>query len=326
MYKIIIPSAILLFSLVSCGDSDPDYDATGSFQCEERIISAEATGKILRLDITEGQRLTAGQTVGQIDPTALVLQEEQMQASIQAIGQKTTEAGPQIEVLRSQLSSQQSQTATLQQQIKVLDKEITRFENLVAADAVPRKQLDDLLGQKSVLQKQLQAAQTQTQVTRAQMQSAQQSVDIQNRAVTSEVTPNQKRLDLIRKQIKDATITNDVAGTVTSQLAYEGEFTAIGKPLYKIANLADIYLMAYISGDQLAQVSIGQKVRVFTDDGEGGYAEGEGTIRWISDQAEFTPKTIQTKDERANLVYAIKISTPNDGRYKIGMYGQVLFN
>jgi HlyD family secretion protein len=174
------------------------------------------------------------------------------------------------------------------------------------------------------LEKQWSAAESQAEVIKAQIRAAKAGVQIQNTGILSEELPAQKRLELIEKQMLDGAVLNQYAGTVLAQYAREGEFTAIGKPLYKIADLSEIYLRAYITGDQLPQVKLGQEMKVLTDDGQGGYHETTGTISWISDKAEFTPKTIQTKAERANMVYAVKVKVKNEeGRYKIGMYGGV---
>lgn len=322
---IIIQAAAIAFLFTSCGNSNVDYDASGSFEAIERTISAEATGKIKTLNIEEGQLLKAGDIIGSIDVSNLNIQSAQVQSSINAINKKTGDASAQILILESQLKTQAGQTAAVQQQFDNIAKEVVRFQKLVKANAVPQKQLDDLIGQKLVLQKQLSATQIQAEVIKAQIQAAKTNTNIQNRAILSEVEPNQKRLELIQKQIKDGVIVNGYNGTVTSKIAYDGEFTAIGRPLYRIADLSNITLRAYVSGNQLPLIKLNQEVIVRTDDGNGGFKETKGVINWISSKAEFTPKTIQTKDERANLVYAIKIKVENDGAYKIGMYGEIKF-
>lgn len=321
----IVLIATVALLVASCSNSDKGYDASGSFEAIERTISAEATGKIKTLNIEEGQLLKAGEVIGSIDVSNLSIQSEQVKSSINAINQKTNDPAAQISILRSQLITQESQTAALEQQLANLEKEVKRFQNLVDANAVPQKQLDDVTGQQLVMQKQLDAAQTQAGVIKAQIGAAKTNVNTQNRAILSEVEPNQKRLELIQKRIKDGTIVNQFNGTVTTQIAYDGEFTAMGRPLYKIADLSNITLRVYISGNQLPQIKLNQEVIVRTDDGDGGLKETKGSITWISSKAEFTPKTIQTKDERANLVYAIKVKVQNDGSYKIGMYGEVKF-
>ena len=311
--------------LTSCGNSEKGYDASGSFEAIERTISAEATGKIKSLEIEEGQLLKAGEVIGNIDVSNLTIQSEQVQSSIQAINKKTNSATSQIVVLESQLITQESNASTLQQQLTNLEKEVKRFQNLVKANAVPQKQLDDLVGQKLVLQKQLAATETQSGVIKAQIDAARTNVNTQNRAILSEIEPNKKRLEFIEKQIKDGVIVNEYNGTVTTKIAYDGEFTSIGRPLYRIADLSNINLRVYVSGNQLPQIKLNQEVTVRTDDGNDGFTETKGIISWISSKAEFTPKTIQTKDERANLVYAIKVKVQNDGTYKMGMYGDIKF-
>ncbi|GLR15748.1 HlyD family secretion protein [Portibacter lacus] len=319
---LIVLSGLLLSA---CKSTDNNFDATGSFEAIERTISAQATGKILDLEIHEGQELKAGDTIGHVDVSALQLQAEQIEASIGAIGKKTNDAGPQVFILEAQKRVQEDQIATVEQQIEILDKEIGRFQNLVEAKAAPQKQLDDLTGQKSILVKKLKGAEMQIQVLNAQVEAAKKNVSVMNRGITSEIEPTLKRLEMIQKQIDDATIVNDFNGTVTTQFVYDGEFVSMGRPLYKIADLSEMTLKAYISGNQLAQIKLNDQVTVLTDDGSGGYKETTGTVSWISSKAEFTPKTIQTKDERANKVYAIKILVKNDGSYKMGMYAEVNF-
>lgn len=323
--KIIISTLCLSILLSACSNSKKDYDASGSFEAVERIISSKATGTILSLNIEEGNTLKPNDTIGNIDVTHLILQSEQIKASINAIGSKTNDATPQVQILIAQKSAHKGQIASIEQQSIVLDKEIKRFEELVKLDAVPQKQLDDLKGQKSILQKQLNAAQIQNDVIDQQINAAKKNVKIQNRAVLSEIEPAQKKLELVLKQINDGYIVNSHSGTVISKYAYDGEFTNLGKPIYKIADLANIILRAYITGDQLAKIKLNDEVKVFTDDGNGGLKESKGRVEWISDKAEFTPKTIQTKEERANMVYAIKVKLINDGSFKIGMYGEIKF-
>jgi HlyD family secretion protein len=317
--------AIIVATLFSCQNKTANFDASGTFEADEIIVSAEQSGKILSLDISEGQDLKANSIIGQIDVSGLNIQKEQTQSTINAIRNKTNNAMPQIGILQSQIATQNAQIATLNQQLVVLNKEITRTQNLVNADAVPRKQLDDLTGQQSILQKQIASAQEQTGVLNAQISAAKENVAIQNKGILSEIDPTSKRVAVLDEQIGRGVIKNSYAGTVLMKYANAGEFANMGKPLYKIADLSTITLRAYITGNQLPTIKINQKVKVLTDDGNGGYKEIEGTIHWISSKSEFTPKTIQTKDERANLVYAIKVAVKNDGFYKIGMYAEVKF-
>jgi len=294
IYLFLMACAILL-TQVSCKKEKAQFDASGTFEADEIMISAEQSGKIIALNIEEGQTLPADTIIGAIDVTGLQVQ----------------------------IATQKAQIATLNQQLAVLEKEIRRTQNLVNADAVPRKQLDDLNGQQAVLQKQIAAAQEQIKVLNTQISAAKDNVSLQNRGILSEIEPTEKKIAVIDEQIGRGLIKNPHVGTVLAQYARSGEFATLGKPLYKIADLSTITLRAYISGSQLPTVRLHQKVEVLTDDGNGGYKSTEGIITWISSKAEFTPKTIQTKEERANLVYAVKIAVKNDGYYKIGMYGEV---
>jgi len=319
----IVTVSIIFFTTVSCNSNKKDFDATGSFEADEIVVSAEQNGKIMQFNIEEGQILDSNTIIGQIDITALNLQKEQAKASVIAFSGKINNAAPQIDVLQSQIITQKAQIQTLKQQFEVQNKEVARTQNLVKADAATKKQLDDLIGQQAILQKQIAAAQDQLGVLNSQIVSAKENVAIQNRGILSELNPTKKRIDILDEQISRGQIKNIFPGTVLTKYAMAGEYTSIGKPLYKIANLSTITLRAYITGNQLPNVKLNQKVKVHTDDGKGGFKEIEGIITWINDKAEFTPKTIQTKDERANLVYAVKIKVKNDGSYKIGMYGEI---
>ena len=315
----------LLISLFACNKDQNTFDASGAFEAEEVIVAAEQTGKILSLNIEEGQELASNVVIGQIDVAALNVQKEQTQASVNAIGQKVNNSAPQVNILQSQIKTQKAQIQVLNQQLEVLNKEVARTQNLVKADAATPKQLDDLMGQKSILEKQIAAAQDQIGVLNEQIAAAKANVSIQNRGVLSEVTPMQKRISILDEQIGRGQIKNIVAGTVLTKYASTGEFASMGKALYKIADLSVLTLRAYITGNQLPLIKLNQQVKVLTDDGKGGFTETTGRITWINDKAEFTPKTIQTKDERANMVYAIKVKVKNDGTYKIGMYGEIKF-
>ena len=326
--KSIFKNLVLLFfitCIASCKNGNAKYDATGTFEAEEIIVSAEATGRILQFNVEEGVNLVKDSVVGKIDPAAIELQKEQASSSVDALQQKTNDATPQVNILQSQLLLQNKQIAVYNEQLRTLEKEQQRFQKLVAADAVPAKQLDDINGQVNVLKDQIVAAKTQLLVLQAQVNAQRQAVAIQNRGILSEKDPMQKKIAQIQDQLAKTIIKNPVTGTVLTKYADANEFTATGKALYKIADLSTMKLRAYISGNQLAQVKLNQAVKVFVDNGKGGYRELKGTISWISDKAEFTPKTIQTKDERANLVYAIKVNVVNDGYLKIGMYGEVVF-
>lgn len=321
--KFLFPlSAIFLFA---CNNGATKYDATGTFEADEIIVSAEANGKILRLNVEEGSTLSKDSVVGTIDPSAIELQKEQAASSIDALAQKTNEASPQVDILQSQMVLQTKQIGVQEEQLKTLLREQQRYKNLVAADAAPAKQLDDINGQVNVLREQIGASQSQLAVLRSQVNSQRQSVAIQNRGILSEKSPMEKKVVQIQDQLNKTRIVNPISGTVLTKYADANEYISTGKAIYKIADLSTMKLRAYITGNQLAQVKLNQPVKVMVDDGKGKYRELAGTISWISDKAEFTPKTIQTKEERANLVYAVKINVKNDGYLKIGMYGEVDF-
>ena len=290
---------IVIYSLfVGCSGSKNDFEASGTFEAEETIISAEATGVIRQFDVEEGQELTAGQIVGYIDSTQLYLKKRQLESQIRALqGRK-----PNIAV---QLSSLQAQLQTAQT-------ERTRLEKLVAGDAATRKQLDDVNAQIEVLKKQINAQQS--------------SLKISSDGISDDVATLQVQIEQIEDQLAKHRLTAPQNGTVLAKIAKVNELTTVGKPLYKIADLQNITFRAFVTSAQLTQLKIGQNVRVFADFGEKKRREYKGTISWISDKSEFTPKTIQTQDERANLVYAVKITVKNDGYLKIGMYGEVNFN
>lgn len=317
--------SLLLLGLVSCNKDNNDFDATGVFDATEVIVSAETAGQILSLDIEEGSQLTAGQNVGLIDCENLDLQKAQLEASLDAISAKRNSAGPQVEVLKTQLNTQEKTLAAQREQLQVLEREQGRVENLVKADAVPTKQLDDVNGQVAVLTKQIAAAESQLAIIRQQMKAQQEQIAIANRAVMSETKPMEERIAQVQNMMDKCSIINPLNGTVLIKYAEANEVAAPGKALYKLADMTELKLRAYITNDQLAKLKLGQAVTVLIDNGEGGYRDLPGTVEWISDKAEFTPKTIQTKDERSNLVYATKIAVKNDGYLKLGMYGEVKF-
>ena len=297
--------------LLNACSSEKDYDASGNFEADEVIVSARQNGVLLSYTVEEGALLQAGDKVGQIDVRTAELQKEQIQASINALSQKTTDPSDQSELVRRQLAVQEAQLA---QQIR----ERTRTENLVKADAATRKQLDDINAIIDQLQKQI-------AVTKQQLALNTYNTRTQNRSILSEKDPLEKSAAQIQEQIDKGQVINPVAGTVLVNYALQGELQMPGKPLYKIANTDTLYLRAYITGTQLSGILINQPVKVRIDQGKKDYKEYDGTITWISDKSEFSPKTIQTKDERASLVYAIKVKVKNDGYLKIGMYGEVIW-
>lgn len=296
MKKIILFIAIPLI-IASCGKNEKEYDATGSFEATETIISSEVAGQIKELNIQEGQELKAGQTIGYIDSTNVAFMKQQVKAQSRAIASRKPNIEPQLAAMKEQLS--------------YLQTEKQRIQRLVEADAATRKQLDDMNNQIEIVKKQIAAQQS--------------ALDISTKSITGETVPLSVQVKNLDNQLTKYTITNPIAGTVLIKYAEANEITAPGKPLYKIADLSDMTMKAYVSGNQLGQIKIGQQVKVRIDAGEDKYKEYTGIIEKIANKAEFTPKTIQTKDERQNLVYSIKIKVKNDGYLKIGMYGEVVF-
>jgi HlyD family secretion protein len=294
--------------MIAC-TPDVKFDASGNFEADEVIVSAQQNGILLSYNIEEGRTLQAGDTVGHIDVTLLELQKEYVMASMAALREKTVSVVDQEILIQRQLDVQKTQ-------LQYVLQEKIRLENLVNAEAATRKQLDDQIAYIDQLEKQIAVTEQQLQVTRSTITS-------QNRGILSEREPLEKLAEQYQEQINRGTIVNPVQGTILTNYARAGEMQTIGKPLYKIANLESLDLRAYVTGDQLSQIQLGQSVAVHIDDGLNGFREYPGTIVWISDKSEFSPRNIQTKKERANLVYAIKVKVPNDGFLKIGMYGEV---
>src|SRR5574344_1431909 len=288
MKKMMIFAAAAL--LVACGENNKDYDATGTFEATEITVSAEQTGKLMQFGITEGDRIEEGRQIGLIDTVQLYLKARQMGAT------------------KLVYSAQKPIAATRQQIIKA-QQEVNRYTQLVKEDAANRKVLDDAKSQLQVLERQLEA-QTSSLNTSTKSLSAQMgTVDVE-------------KLQII-DQLQKCHVYSPISGTVLEKYAELGEFATIGKPLFKIADTDNMYLRAYITSDQLKSVKLGQQVKVYSDYGNGNQKEYRGTVTWISSKSEFTPKTILTDDERADLVYAIKVAVKNDGYIKIGMYGEV---
>ena len=310
MKKIIFLSLPILFC-ISCNKKEKDFDATGIFEATEITVSAQASGEVQQLDITEGQSLDSGARVGQIDVYQLVQKQNELEAAKQQIyANKAATDSRQLDLNK--------QLATLQQQIVHAQRERQRFAELVRDGAVPRKQLDDLNDQISVLQRQMAATSDQLRSNNAAF--AEQSKGLQ--AQIKGVEAQQRQLE---RQIQNATIVAPKSGVVLEQLVKAGEFVGVGKPLFKLAQMDHLYLRAYVTSAQLKSVMLGQKAKVYADYGGGQQQEYVGKVAWISSRSEFTPKTIVTDDERADLVYAVKILIKNDGRVKIGMYGEVKF-
>lgn len=290
--------ATALLGLAACNRGDGNFDATGTFEATEILVSSEANGKIMELNIEEGDRLDAGAMVGYIDSTQLYLKKMQLSAGLRSVDIRKPDIRKQI--------------AALEQQIATARTEQQRMENLVKAKAGNQKQVDDIVNNIKYLQKQLDAQYSTLNKTTG-------GADAEAESILYQIM----QLD---DQLQKSRIVTPQAGTVLVKYAEPGEVTAAGKPLYKIADTDLLYLRAYITADQLSTLKQGQTVRVFADYGADEQREYPGTITWISDKSEFTPKGIQTKDERANLVYAIKIAVKNDGYLKIGQYGETVFN
>ena len=309
LFLSIVFTSVILLELPSCKSNKNNFDASGSFEAEETIISAESPGTIKQLDAEEGMQLQAGQFIGYIDSIPLYLRKKQLEAQLRATGKR-------IPNITAQTGYYNQQEAVTQSRLDNLLHEQKRIQNLVKADAATPKQLDDINAQVDETRKQL-------LVTGKQKIAQVSALQTQSSSISGDLLPLQVQIEQLNDQLARCKIINPSAGTVLTKYAETNEMTAQGKPLYKIADLTTIILRAYITGNQLPLVKLNQKIKVNTDDGKGGYKETEGTITWISDKSEFTPKTIQTKDERANMVYAIKVKVKNDGSYKIGMYGEI---
>jgi HlyD family secretion protein len=282
MNKLIIFHLLcFIIFLQACHSKKEDFDASGSFEADEVVVSAQLSGQLNTFNVSEGDTLKKGETVGTIDSVNMVLQKQQVQASIKALGEKTQNIKPQISLLQDQLSVQQSQLTNLQH-------EKERTERLVKADAATGKQLDDIIAQIDILQKQM-------NVTKQQVAVQKNTISTQNRGVLSEREPLQTRVAQLDDQISRATIVNPINGTVLTKYAEAGEMMTAGKALYKIADLSTITLRAYITGSQLAAIKLNQPATVLVDNGADDYKTYQGIITWISGKAEFTPKTIQTK-------------------------------
>jgi HlyD family secretion protein len=284
--------------LFSCTAKNETADATGSFEAIETIISAEASGKLLQFTINEGDEVKAGQLVGYIDSTQLYLTRLQLQQSQRALLSGRPDIKTQLDALERELDN------------AMADKK--RIENLVKGEVASQKQLDDANSRIAVIQSKIAAQKSQLGTSTSSLNEQARTISLQ--------------LAQVEDQLRKCKILNPVSGTVLTTYVNPFEMTAAGKPLYKVADLSTIELKAYITQNQFSKIKVGQPVKILVDAESGSMKTYEGTIAWINSKAEFTPKTIQTKDERANLVYAIKVRAKNDGLLKIGMYGEVKFN
>ncbi|MDR0659376.1 MAG: HlyD family efflux transporter periplasmic adaptor subunit [Prevotellaceae bacterium] len=289
---------LVVLAFTSCNRNKLSYDAAGTFEAVEILISSEASGIIEQLDIEEGARLEAGTTVGYVDSTQLYLKKLQLLSSRKA-----------LQISRPDINAQ---IAATREEIARIKTEKNRIENLLKGDAVTQQRLDEINALLKVTEGKL----------AAQMNSLQTNIGNINEQSTT-VAIQVAQLD---DQLAKCRIINPIRGTVLKKYAEVFELTSPARPLYKIADMQTLYLRAYVTSDLLTKLQLGQNATVYSDFGESEHREYAGKVIWISDKAEFTPKTIQTKDERANLVYAVKIAVKNDGYLKIGMYGEVSFN
>ena len=288
---------LTLFFFSSCKEKEKEYDATGTFEATETTVFAEQSGALLTFSVNEGENIEANMEVGLIDTTQTWLKIQQLHAT--------------KEVYRSQKPDMERQIAATRQQLVKARQDEQRYRELVADGAAPSKMLDDASSQVKVLQRQLDA-----QIS---------SLSTSSRALDKQTAAAEVQVSQLRDQLRKCHIITPTKGTVLEKYVELGEFVSIGKPLFKMADTENMYMRAYVTSAQLQNIKIGQQVKVFADYGNNQRKEYQGTISWISSRSEFTPKTILTDDERADLVYAIKVAIKNDGFVKIGMYGQVKF-
>jgi HlyD family secretion protein len=289
--------SLCLLVLSSCGSKDKDYDATGTFEATEVVVSAEQNGKLLQMNAEEGSLVKAGEQVGLIDTVQLYLKAKQM--------------GATKNVYATQRPDITKQVASLRQQLAKAEQDRARYAGLVKEGAANRKLLDDATSQVNVLKRQIEATLSSLGNSTNSLNAQMSNTDIQKSQV----------LD----QLAKCHVLSPLTGTVLEKYTEPGEFATVGKPLFKVADIDNMFLRAYVTTDQLQRVKLGQQVKVFADYGDGNRKGYTGHVTWISSRAEFTPKTILTDDERADQVYAVKISVKNDGYIKIGMYGEVKF-
>ena len=290
---IVLAGAAIL--LTACGNRWKEYDATGTFEATETTVYAEQNGALLAFDIREGDEVAAGAEVGLIDTTQTWLKMQQLIVT--------------REVYQSQKPDLERQVAATRQQLAKAKQEQQRYKELVADGAAPSKMLDDATNQVQVLQRQLDA----------QISALSKST----RSLDRQMAATDVQVNQLQDQLQKCHIVTPTAGTVLEKYVERGEFVAIGKPLFKVADTRQMFMRAYFTSSQLMDIKVGQPVTVYADFGDGQKRDYEGTITWISSRSEFTPKTILTDDERADLVYAVKVAFQNDGYVKIGMYGEV---
>ena len=284
--------------MAACGGNEKAYDATGTFEATETTVYAEQSGALLTFSVNEGDHIEAGKEVGLIDTTQTWLKIRQLDAT--------------KEVYQSQKPDMERQIAATRQQLSKAQQDEQRYRELVADGAAPSKMLDDASSQVKVLQKQLDA-----QIS---------SLSTSTRSLDKQTVAANVQIEQLRDMLRKCHIVTPTKGTVLEKYVERGEFVVIGKPLFKIADTEQMFMRAYVTSAQLQNIRIGQQVKVFADYGDGQKKAYDGTVSWISNRSEFTPKTILTDDERADLVYAVKVAIKNDGYVKIGMYGEVVLS
>ena len=307
----------LCFALIGiiffgCSQKNMQFDAQGNFEVDEIDIASQVNGEIIRILKEEGNSIKIGDTLAIIDTRDLQIQQGQIYTNISSVDDKLIDLQPQIKVLEKQLDVQK-------QQLSNLKNEELRYQRLVNNDAIPKKQLDDIKYQINVLNEQI-------NVTQNQLKLQTSTTTIQNKTILTQKKILNENLKYNNHQISKGIIKSPINGVLLSKFLQEGEFASIGKPIFSLASMENLSLKIYISTSQLPEIRLGQKVSVFVDNAKGDYDTYKGLISWISNQSEFTPKTIQTKEERENLVYAVKVLVKNNGNIKIGMFGQVKFD
>lgn len=310
MKKIFLLASIT-FLLASCSDHKKDYDATGTFEATEVTVAAKSSGELKSFNLSEGQSVEENQVVGKIDDFQLQQKQEELTATEQQLDENASATS-------SRQLNIQEQLASLSEQISNEEKEQKRYAELVKDGAVPRKQLDDINNHIKVLQRQYDA-------TRNQINSNNTSLKKQALAINAQKQGIKAQKRQIEDQINNTQISSPISGVVLEKYVEKGEFVSTSKPLFKVADTKTMFIRAYVTSKQLKNIKLGQKATVMADYGNGQKKQYNGIITWISSRSEFTPKTILTDDERADLVYAVKIQFQNDDYVKIGMYGEVKF-
>ncbi len=324
MRKLVVMASIVML-LAACGEKDKEYDATGTFEATEVTVSAKASGELLRFDVKEGQTIPAGTVVGTVDSYQLKLKLDQLETSKRQLDATRQQLGATKNATDSRQLDLQKQVASIQQQIANAKREKQRFEELVRDGAVARKQLDDINYQINVLEKQLAATQDQIHSNNLSLKDQSRSIDAQIEGINAQKAGIDVQKAQVDDQIANTDVKAPISGSVLEKYVESGEFVSVGKPLFKMADTNNMFIRSYVTSSQLKDIKVGQKVTVFADYGDKQKKTYEGTVAWISDRSEFTPKTILTDDERADLVYAVKVAVKNDGFIKIGMYGEVKF-